>query len=160
MRFVRPIFQRSHGCFRNGCMRCTSLKVRHKKMYRNPLAALMLVAAPFLASLATAQPAATNETVVLQDARAIDGTGGPPLEHAAIVIEGSRIVAIGTADKLHWPASARLINYSGRTVVPGLISDHSQIWSGSNRLELVRMRLRRRPQRCYYRAGVCGTRWP
>jgi hypothetical protein len=55
----------------------------------------MLIAAPFLASLATAQSAATNETVVLQDVRVIDGTGGPPLEHAMIVIKGTRIVSIG-----------------------------------------------------------------
>lgn len=57
----------------------------------------------------------------------IDGTGGPLLEHATIVIEGTRIVSVGHADKLHWPKSARLINYSGKTVLPGLISDHSHV---------------------------------
>jgi imidazolonepropionase-like amidohydrolase len=87
----------------------------------------MLIAAPFLASLATAQCAATNETVVLQDVRVIDGTGGPPLEHTTIVIEGTRIVSVGPSDQLHWPKSARLINYSGKTVLPGLISDHSHV---------------------------------
>ncbi len=96
-------------------------------MCRNPLTALMLIASPFLASLATAQSAATNETVVSQDVRVIDGTGEPPLEHATIVIEGPRIVSVGPANKLHWPKSARLINYSGKTVLPGLISDHSHV---------------------------------
>jgi hypothetical protein len=48
-------------------------------MYRNPLTGLMLIAAPFFTSLATPQSAATNENVVLQDVRVIDGTGGPPL---------------------------------------------------------------------------------
>jgi hypothetical protein len=64
-RFVGPMFQRSHGAFRSGYMRCISLKVRHRKMYRNPLTALMLIAAPFLASTAAAQSAELNETAAL-----------------------------------------------------------------------------------------------
>jgi len=41
--------------------------------------------------------------------------------------QGERIVAIGPIEKLPWPKSARVIDYGGKTVVPGLISDHSHV---------------------------------
>jgi imidazolonepropionase-like amidohydrolase len=49
------------------------------------------------------------------------------MEHAVIVIEGDRIVSLGPADKLNWPKSAQVINYRNKTVLPGLISDHSHV---------------------------------
>jgi imidazolonepropionase-like amidohydrolase len=99
----------------------------NNKSYRHFLAVLVLVAAPLLVSFAAPQAAPTNETIVLKDVRVIDGSGAPPMEHAAIVIEGSRIVCVGPADKLKWPKSARVIDYAGKTVLPGLISDHSHV---------------------------------
>ena len=41
------------------------------------------------------------------------------------MIEGGRIVSVGPAGKLKLPKSARVIDYAGKTVLPGLISDHS-----------------------------------
>ena len=77
--------------------------------------------------LARAPSAPVDQTVVLASARLISGEGGPPLEHTAIVIERDRIVSIGPADKLYWPKSAQVINYRNKTVLPGLISDHSHV---------------------------------
>jgi imidazolonepropionase-like amidohydrolase len=81
----------------------------------------------FLLGGASAQSATSDETVVCKNVRVIDGLGGPPLERAAIVIKGNRIVAVGLAEKVPWPKSARVIDYGGKTVVPGLISDHSHV---------------------------------
>jgi imidazolonepropionase-like amidohydrolase len=75
-----------------------------------------------LASLAQAAPA-----VVLEGARLIDGTGGPVRDNAALVIEGDKITAVGTAGKLARPKGARVIDVRGRTIMPGLISAHSHV---------------------------------
>jgi hypothetical protein len=88
----------------------------NRKNHRGLLAILILVvAAPPLATFAAPQSAPTNETIVLKDVRVIDGSGAPPMEHAAIVIEGSRIVSVGPLGKLKWPKSARVIDYAGKT---------------------------------------------
>ncbi|HSZ62976.1 MAG TPA: amidohydrolase family protein [Terriglobales bacterium] len=81
----------------------------------------------FLVISGRAQSSASDEAVVLKDVRVIDGLGGPPLEQSVILIKGDRIVAIGTIEKVSWPKSARVIDYGGKTVVPGLISDHSHV---------------------------------
>jgi imidazolonepropionase-like amidohydrolase len=80
-----------------------------------------------LLSSTHAQPPATDQTVVLKDVRVIDGAGGPAIEHGAIVIQGDRIVSVGPVEQVHWPKSAQIVEYRGKTVLPGLISDHSHV---------------------------------
>jgi imidazolonepropionase-like amidohydrolase len=140
----------------------------------NRLSAVLLAAMLPLATPSFAAPG----SVLLQDVRIIDGNGGPPQEHADILIKGSKIAAItdhtaqvpaqqkhpkpappkaaahdstgngpGAPDSsasdvvkadpaaadaspdtppapLHGP---RIINLAGKTVLPGLISDHSHL---------------------------------
>jgi imidazolonepropionase-like amidohydrolase len=75
-----------------------------------------------LAGVVQAAPA-----VVLEGARLIDGTGKPARDNAALVIEGDRITAVGTAGKLRYPKGARVVDVHGRTIIPGLISAHSHV---------------------------------
>jgi len=86
------------------------------------LPAVFLMFGLGLAGLAEAAPA-----VVLEGARLIDGTGRPVRDNAALVIEGDRITAVGTAGKLARPKGARVIDVHGRTIMPGLISAHSHV---------------------------------
>ncbi|GAA3769757.1 amidohydrolase family protein [Terriglobus aquaticus] len=75
------------------------------------------------ASFACAQmPEAT--TTVLQHARLIDGNGGTPMADATLVLRGRNIAAINPA-KL--PAGATIVDLSGKTVMPSIISDHSHL---------------------------------
>lgn len=76
-----------------------------------------------LAGVAHAGPAAVP--VILEGARLIDGTGRPPRDNAALVIEGDKITAVGVAGKLARPRGARVVDLHGRTIMPGLISAHS-----------------------------------
>ena len=76
-----------------------------------------------LARAAHAGPAAPP--VILEGARLIDGTGKPARDNAALVVEGDKITAVGTAGKLARPKGARVIDVHGRTIMPGLISAHS-----------------------------------
>ncbi len=62
--------------------------------------------------------------VVIRHARLVDGTDGPPLNDAAIVISGPRFVYAGPDKDAPIPAGADVFDARGRTVVPGLIDAH------------------------------------
>ena len=66
-----------------------------------------------------------EEILVLTGARIIDGNGGPPLEDSAIVIEGAKITVVAPVPVI--PADSRVINLSGKTLLPGLIDAHIHI---------------------------------
>ena len=86
-----------------------------------------LPAVSLILGLALAGSARAAPAVVLEGARLIDGTGRPARDNAALVIEGDRITAVGTAGKLARPKGARVIDVHGRTIMPGLISAHSHV---------------------------------
>jgi imidazolonepropionase-like amidohydrolase len=68
---------------------------------------------------------ATAETVAMSGVRLIDGRGGPVLEDATVVIKDGRIEAAGVGVTI--PSAARRLDYHGRTVMPGMVSDHSHV---------------------------------
>jgi imidazolonepropionase-like amidohydrolase len=59
--------------------------------------------------------------------RLIDGRSDQPLEDAVLVIDGDRIVAAGPRTAVTVPADAEVREQHGRTIMPGLISDHSHV---------------------------------
>lgn len=59
--------------------------------------------------------------------RLIDGTGRAPVENAAVVVQGERIVAVGTRHDLPAPDGAERIDLGERTLLPGFIDAHSHI---------------------------------
>src|SRR5438067_8160999 len=66
---------------------------------------------------------------VLTGGTLIDGTGATPVEDAAVVIEGDRIIAPGPRPSTAWPADAEVLDVRGRTVIPGLIDAHDHMAS-------------------------------
>gem|GEM_PF-641344 len=54
----------------------------------------------------------------------IDGTGGPPLADAVVVIQDGRVVAAGSASAVEVPVAARVFGLRGATILPGLINAH------------------------------------
>ncbi len=58
--------------------------------------------------------------------RLIDGTGAPPVEPAALVIEGDTLVHVGrlSAADAPRPGEAVVVDCGGRTVIPGLVEAH------------------------------------
>lgn len=69
---------------------------------------------------------ASAQPVVFEHARLIDGTGRPPVEDSVLVIDGGRIVAVGKAGT-HRPKGARVIDASGKTIMPGIIVSHGHV---------------------------------
>src|SRR5437868_9142690 len=54
--------------------------------------------------------------------------GRPPVHHAAVVVDGNRIVAAGLASETPIPQDALVIDTSGRTMMPGLIEAHAHLF--------------------------------
>jgi imidazolonepropionase-like amidohydrolase len=63
-----------------------------------------------------------NRQVLFRNARLLDGTGAPPRAGVDVLIEGSRIAAVGTNAAPR--AGAEVIDIDGRTLMPGLIDCH------------------------------------
>ena len=59
----------------------------------------------------------------------IDGTGREPIADGAVVIDGERIAQVGPRRRVAFPAGTRVIEVSGRTVLPGLIDCHDHLAS-------------------------------
>lgn len=65
---------------------------------------------------------AAQTTTVIRNAQVIDGTGRPPMPGAHIVIVGGRIASVSSTDSEQAPPDARVIDASGKTVLPGIIN--------------------------------------
>jgi imidazolonepropionase-like amidohydrolase len=84
---------------------------------------LLVLALLFLASPSLfAQPA--KKKLALVGGMLLDGYEVPPVHHAAILIEGNRIVQVGPAAEVAIPPDAQVIDTSGRVMLPGLIDVH------------------------------------
>jgi len=57
----------------------------------------------------------------------LDGNDAPPIHHAAILIEGNKIVQIGPASEVKIPSDATVIDTSGQTMMPGMIETHAHL---------------------------------
>lgn len=68
--------------------------------------------------------AAQTRVLVLEGGTLIDGTGRPPVDDTAIVVEGDRIKTVGVRGRVSYPSGADVIRLEGRTILPGLIDGH------------------------------------
>ncbi|MEO8430294.1 MAG: amidohydrolase family protein [Acidobacteriota bacterium] len=66
-------------------------------------------------------------TLALRGATLVDGNGGPPVARALLVVRDGRVVSAGAATPealKALPADVRVIDVTGRWIVPGLIDAH------------------------------------
>jgi len=68
------------------------------------------------------------EVKAIKGGRLIDGTGAEPIEKATVIIEDSKIKAVGK--DIEVPRGAKVIDATGKTVMPGLIDSHVHIFGG------------------------------
>ncbi len=80
-----------------------------------------VVTAAISLTVVSAQPPAK---LALVGGMLLDGYEAPPLHNAVVLIEGNRIVAKGQVGEVQIPRDARVIDTSGRTMLPGLIDLH------------------------------------
>jgi imidazolonepropionase-like amidohydrolase len=65
--------------------------------------------------------------LVIQGGKLIDGTGRPPIENSAIVIEAGKFQAVGKSGEVAVPRGAQVIDVRGKTVLPGFIDGHGHL---------------------------------
>lgn len=90
--------------------------MRPRKSFFVLMAVLLLIGC-----LPSAPPA---DTLVLVNGTLIDGTGAEPIPDAVLIIQGERIVAVGSREDIKIPAGARVIDVTGATILPGFINAH------------------------------------
>jgi len=78
--------------------------------------AAVLLALPFGDTTLAQQPA----TLVIEGGTLIDGNGGAPVPNAVVVVQGNRITAVSRRGQISTPAGARVIDATGKFVLPGL----------------------------------------
>jgi imidazolonepropionase-like amidohydrolase len=70
---------------------------------------------------------ATATRLALVGGMLLDGHDAPPIHHAAILIEGDRIVRAGPMRDVTIPPGTPIIDTSGRTMMPGMIELHAHL---------------------------------
>jgi imidazolonepropionase-like amidohydrolase len=106
---------------------------------------LLLAALPNAISSAQTQPqAAPSHVIVLHAARLLDVKNGRMLKPGEVLVEGDRIVEVGSAVK--HPGGAEVIDLGDRMLLPGLIDAHVHLFlhPGAEDLQTVQESVPRR----------------
>src|SRR5437870_12543377 len=67
--------------------------------------------------------------LAVSGATVFDGTGRPPIENATVLIEGDRVVWVGSAATTRIPRGATIIDGKGKFVTPGLVDMHVHVYT-------------------------------
>jgi imidazolonepropionase-like amidohydrolase len=65
------------------------------------------------------------DILALVGATLIDGTGKPPVPNAVVVIDKGKIVAAGSRSSVTIPSNAKVVDETGKTILPGLWDMHA-----------------------------------
>jgi imidazolonepropionase-like amidohydrolase len=70
---------------------------------------------------------AANDGLALVGATLIDGSGGPALADAVVVVRRGRIESVGERSGYQLPPKTQEVDLSGRWIIPGLIDAHAHL---------------------------------
>jgi imidazolonepropionase-like amidohydrolase len=79
--------------------------------------------------------ARTNERVAIRAGRMFDGKSDDLKSQKVILIEGTRIVQVGSASDVHIPPGTDVLDLTNATVLPGLIDGHTHIFASGPDLD-------------------------
>jgi imidazolonepropionase-like amidohydrolase len=69
-----------------------------------------------------------SDTLALTHAKIVDGTGGPSKSDQTIIIIKGTIMAMGDSGNSSVPLHAKVIDCSGKTIIPGMIMMHEHLF--------------------------------
>ena len=130
------------------------------------LALAMLAGAPAIAQTPDGLKAYVSEdapVLVLEHVRVIDGTGAAAAEDQRIDIEGGKITRVEPVrERQAYPAGAKVLDLTGKTVIPGLVGMHEHLFyptpkGGGDRLPMYGEMADSAP-RLYLASGVTTAR--
>jgi imidazolonepropionase-like amidohydrolase len=85
---------------------------------------LLILVAFVAATVVTFGQAGAARVTVFHGARLINGSGGPVIENATFVVEGTRFTQVGRSDAVKAPAGATRVDLAGKTVIPAILDSH------------------------------------
>jgi imidazolonepropionase-like amidohydrolase len=89
--------------------------------------AVALTVVAVLGAVAQASAQGPSSRTALVGGRLIDGFGHAPIHDSVILVDGDRIVAVGTEASLGVPAGYRIVSTEGMDVLPGLWESHAHL---------------------------------
>lgn len=99
-----------------------------RSLRRFGVVGVLVAAAGWLAVPEARQaPAARPAKLALVGGMLLDGYEAGAIHHAAVLIEGERIVKVGRAAEIAIPPDYTVVDTSGRTMMPGLIELHAHL---------------------------------
>jgi imidazolonepropionase-like amidohydrolase len=72
------------------------------------------------------------DTLALTHATIVDGTGQTGKNDQTLIIIKGRIAQIGKSGNVNVPASAKVLDCTGKTIIPGMIMMHEHMFYGEN----------------------------
>jgi hypothetical protein len=81
-----------------------------------------------LSELAQRLSPTTSSPIALVGATLIDVTGKPPIQDAVVVVQGDRIISAGARSTVVIPTGAKMIDVTGKFLLPGLWDMHSHLY--------------------------------
>lgn len=87
------------------------------------------LAASLAACSSAPSPATLAQSTItaFEGARVIVGDGTPPIENGIIVVEGDRILGVGTAKTIAVTDGAKHVSLVGKTVMPAIVDAHTHL---------------------------------
>lgn len=91
---------------------------------------MLLLIVLLLASAGTSSPRSVSPiiaaaTIAITHVTVVDVTGGPPRRDQTVLIDGSRIAAVGPTSRVRIPPGSRIIDGTGKYLIPGLWDMHT-----------------------------------
>src|SRR5205085_3832670 len=74
--------------------------------------------------------------VALAHARVIDGTGAPARDDQTIIVSRGKVQTLGPAASVKIPEGAKVLDLTGRSVLPGLVLMHEHMFYPTGRLAI------------------------
>src|SRR6186997_1602836 len=86
---------------------------------------LLLLTAVVMTTAARTTPVGAQTDVILVRGGTVHTATGAPIANGSVLIRAGKIVAVGP--NVTAPSNARIIDATGKTVIPGMIDNHSHI---------------------------------
>src|ERR1035437_830080 len=68
-------------------------------------------------------------TIAFKGARIITMKGDEVIENGTIIVTENKITDIGASDKVQIPAGAKVMDVTGKTIMPGIVDVHAHLWT-------------------------------